>query len=36
MSVEWTSPFYIFIIQAASSFLFYWFGNFACQIGVKV
>ncbi|EFX80551.1 hypothetical protein DAPPUDRAFT_51536 [Daphnia pulex] len=35
MSVEWTSPFYIFIIQATSSFLFYWFGNFACQIGVK-
>lgn len=35
-SVQWTSPFYIFIVQATSSFLFYEFGAFACLIGFKV
>lgn len=35
-SVDWTSPFYVFIIQSTASFFFYCFGTFACKIGVQV
>ncbi|XP_057376079.1 chitin synthase chs-2-like [Daphnia carinata] len=35
MSVDWTSPFYIFIIQATASLLFFCFGTFACKIGAQ-
>ncbi|XP_032785586.2 chitin synthase chs-2 [Daphnia magna] len=34
-SVDWTSPFYVFIIQSTASFFFYCFGTFACKIGVQ-
>ncbi|KAI9554332.1 hypothetical protein GHT06_019604 [Daphnia sinensis] len=34
-SMDWTSPFYVFIVQSIASFFFYCFGTFACKIGVQ-
>lgn len=36
MSVDWSSPVYIFVIQSVASLLFYWFGTIACKIGAQV
>ncbi|XP_057376080.1 chitin synthase chs-2-like [Daphnia carinata] len=34
-SLEWTSPFYVFVIQSSASLIFYCLGIFACKIGVQ-
>ncbi|KAI9554330.1 hypothetical protein GHT06_019602 [Daphnia sinensis] len=34
-SVDWTSPFYVFITHSIASFFFYGLSTFACKIGVQ-